>query len=71
MSSLLHVMVANYIFDCTPLINFHTISLAVLSHVVANRRAGIRQYTSSALIFALRFFSGRTVRIGDTSPWLL
>ena len=70
MSSLRHVMVANYIFDCNPLINFQTIFLAVLSHE-ANRRAGIRQYTSSALTFALRFFSGRTLRIEDTSSWLL
>ena len=39
-------------------INFRAISLAILTGVVGNRRAGIEQYTPSAFIFALRFFGG-------------
>ena len=38
-----------------PLTNFRAILLAILGHVVTNRRAGIRQYTPSVSIFALRF----------------
>ena len=43
------------------LINFRPILLAILGQVVPNRRAGIRQYTPSVSIFALRFFSGKKV----------
>ena len=46
-------------WDYKPLINFRAIYLTILVHVVSNRRAGIRQYTTSALILALRFFSGK------------
>ena len=42
-----------------PLINFLPILLAILGHVVPNRRAGVRQYTPSVTIFALPFVSGK------------
>ena len=43
-------------------INFCSILLAILGYVVPSRRAGIRQYTPSVSIFALRFFSGKKAR---------
>ena len=46
-------------FTYNPLINFRAVLFAILGHVVPNRRAGIRQYTPSVLIFFLRFFRGK------------
>ena len=40
-------------------INFCAILLAILGHMVRNRRAGNRQYTLSVSLFAVRFVSGR------------
>ena len=51
----------NYKYIYNPLINFHAILLAVLGHVVTNRRTGIREYIPFTSIFALRFFSGLKV----------
>ena len=46
-------------FTKNPLINFRAILLAILGHVVPNRRADIRQYTPSVLIFFLRYLRGK------------
>ena len=45
-------------FTYNPLINFRDF-IGNLGHVVPNRRAGVRQYTPSVLIFFLRFFRGK------------
>ena len=39
------IYISGYIFLYNPLINFRAILLAILGHVVLNRRAGIGQYT--------------------------
>ena len=57
---------ASTIWPYNPLIRFRAILLAILGHVVPNRRAGTRQYTPSESIVTLRLLQYRTGRLNCT-----